>query len=435
VISPSGSAVQGIERPSASPVGGTGTAGLPTPAWIGRWGPKVFAASLTLFGLSTVIWVLAYSNQVDMTIYRFGGHAILTHTPLYDVGLMGHPNELLFNYPPFAALLFTVLALIPDLVLRILVPIGNIALLMMVVRRSWRAFGIGDGKDLRSLVLLSSGVLLWLEPVRTTIALGQVSLLLLTLVVFDLLPSSTPRRWTGIGLGIAAGIKLTPLLFIPYLLLTRRGRAAAVATATFLATIALGFLVAPSQAVEYWFGGVFDDVHRIASADYNANQSLHGMLADLGPRWTGTIVEFAAAIGLALVSLVIASRMHRRGRPLLGLALCGMASAAVSPYSWGYHWVWFVPLAVFLAHGAILERSRMQMALLCLLLMLTAYWVTSLRSPLTSKMPAAGLISLNLSGAWGFVTANLYVIIFGLALMMSVLRRPPEMSEPGAARR
>jgi alpha-1,2-mannosyltransferase len=379
----------------------------------------VFSVGLGILALSTAIWILAYSNQVDMIIYRFGGHALLTGKPLYAVGLEGRPNDQLFNYPPFAALLFTVLAVIPELVLRFLVPVANVTLLLFVVHRSWRATGIHDTENLRSLTLLSSGVLLWLEPVRTTIALGQVSLLLLALVVSDLLPSSKPRRWTGVGLGIAAGIKLTPLFFIPYLLLTRRVRAAAVATVTFLVTVALGFLVAPSQAVEYWFHGVFDDLHRIAPSDYNANQSLHGMLVGLGPRWSAANVWTTATIGLALVSLVVASRVCRRGQPLLGLALCGMGSAAVSPYSWGYHWVWFVPLVVVLGYQVIMGRNRTQGALLILLVALTAYWVTSLRSPLTSKMPAAGLISLNLGGFLGFATANLYLLIFAVALALA----------------
>jgi len=385
------------------------------------------------------IWVLAYSNQVDMTIYRFGGHAVLTGTPLYDVGLMGHPNELLFNYPPFAALLFTILAPIPDLVLRLLVPIGNVALLLFVIRRSWRAVGVQDDADLRPLTLLSAGVLLWIEPVRTTIALGQVSLLLMAILLVDLLPSKKARRWTGLGVGIAAGIKLTPLLFIPYLLLTRRRRAAAVATLTFLLTIGLGFLVVPSQAVEYWFGGVFHDLSRIASAGFNGNQSLHGMLVRLGPPWTGMVIGTMAAIGLACATLIVASRVFRRGQALLGIALCGMGSAALSPYSWGYHWVWFVPLAVVLGHRAILGKNRRDAAGLGLLLVLSAYWITSLRSPLTSKMPAVGLISLQVGGLLGFVTGNLYVLIFAVALVWSATcitspRGPPRMGSPGVIR-
>ena len=80
------------------------------------------------------------------------------------------------------------------------------------------------------------------EPVQQTLALGQVNLLLMLLVVADLLTAGalTPggskgrtRWWHGLGIGIAAGVKLTPLIFIPYLLLIRRYRQAATATGVF----------------------------------------------------------------------------------------------------------------------------------------------------------------------------------------------------------
>ena len=86
-------------------------------------------------------------------------------------------------------------------------------------------------------------VALWLEPVRQTLSFGQVNLLLMLLIVADLcLPDS--RWWKGVGVGLAAGFKLTPLIFIPYLLLTRRFRAAAVAPAIFALTIAVSVVAA-----------------------------------------------------------------------------------------------------------------------------------------------------------------------------------------------
>jgi hypothetical protein len=65
---------------------------------------------------------------------------------------------------------------------------------------------------------------------------------LLALVVGDL---ALPDRIKGIGIGLAAGIKLTPLIFIPYLLFTRRVRAAAVSALTFAVTVGLGYVLLP----------------------------------------------------------------------------------------------------------------------------------------------------------------------------------------------
>jgi alpha-1,2-mannosyltransferase len=390
------------------------------PEWVEHWGPRVFGVGLGLFLLTSAIWVAAYSNQVDMTIFRFGGQAILSHTPLYTLGAGGLPNKLLFNYPPFAALMFTVLAPLPLLLLRVLFPIGNIILLMLVIRRCWQALGIREGRDLHSLTLLSSGVLLWLEPVRTTISLGQINLLLMALVVFDLLPTKRPRWWAGVGVGLAAGIKLTPLLFIPYLLFTKRIRAALVASATFLTTVLLGFLLAPSQAHIYWFGGVFGDLSRISGVAYVGNQSLMGMLARFSAPATPSTVGWAIiAVPVSVVSLIVAALAHRRGFLVLGIAICGMGSAAVSPYSWGYHWVWFVPLAVFLADAAIIGRSKICGWLLGLLLMATTAWMTTFPSPLNSVLPSSGLYGFRVGGSIGMAIHNLYVATFLLTLSLA----------------
>jgi hypothetical protein len=90
--------------------------------------------------------------------------------------------------------------------------------------------------------LLIAGAVFWTEPVQRTLYLGQIELVLMALILWDMLRPGQPR-WQGIGVGIAAGIKLVPLIFIPYLLLTRRFRQAAVAAGTFAGTMVLGFLV------------------------------------------------------------------------------------------------------------------------------------------------------------------------------------------------
>jgi|SRR5271157_4257458 len=44
--------------------------------------------------------------QVDLSVYRFGAARVLHGLDLYSVGYTGKPDELLFIYPPFAALFF-----------------------------------------------------------------------------------------------------------------------------------------------------------------------------------------------------------------------------------------------------------------------------------------------------------------------------------------
>ena len=120
-----------------------------------------------------------------------------------------------------------------------------------------------------------------------TLFFGQINLVLLALVVGDLaLPDRIKGK--GIGIGLAAGIKLTPLIFIPYLLFTRRVKAAAVSALTFAVTVGLGFALLPHASAVYW-GGKFA---RPGSKPFHLdNQSLNGVILRLthaGPGATRT---------------------------------------------------------------------------------------------------------------------------------------------------
>jgi hypothetical protein len=171
--------------------------------------------------------------------------------------------------------------------------LGTVAALTYSVVRMLTTLGVRAGGGLVSLVALLVGLLAWVEPMRLTAELGQINIVLLVLVVADLLGRNA--KWSGVGIGLAAGIKLTPALFIIYLIATRRVRAAVVAVATFAGTVALGFAVAPRDSVTYWLRGRFDDVHRI-SHDPLANTSLAGLVSRLhGSPTLGTV---AAGPGL-----------------------------------------------------------------------------------------------------------------------------------------
>ena len=69
--------------------------------------------------------------------------------------------------------------------------------------------------------------------------------------------------------GIAAGIKLTPLIFVPYLLVTRKWREAAGCVGGFLATVAVGFIVLPHDSSKWWLHGmVISDGNRTGFAGW-----------------------------------------------------------------------------------------------------------------------------------------------------------------------
>jgi alpha-1,2-mannosyltransferase len=301
----------------------------------------------------------------DLLVYRGAASLILNGGHLYDARIYG---GLPFTYPPFAALLFTPLAILPVSFDEVLVTAINIGALVAVLRLAlglhlqWsRREGAHRVRDLDPwpVVALAAAGAVWLEPITTTLGYGQIDLVIAALIVFDLARPDASRT-KGAAIGLAAGLKLTPLLFVPYLLLSGRRRAAALATSVFAATVAIGFAVLPSDAGRYW-GGAFLDPARVGRIGDSANQSLQGAIvrltgsSSLGVAWLG-LVAAVAALGLA--GAVLASR---RGDEATGFSLCAITALLASPISWTHHWALAVPVLFLLVLRAYERRSRAMM--------------------------------------------------------------------------
>jgi len=191
--------------------------------------------------------------------------------------------------------------------------------------------------------------------------LGQVNLVLMALIIWDLCQPDTGRSrwWKGFGTGIAAGIKLVPLIFIPYLLLTRKFRQAAMACAGFAFTILLGFVILPKDSTKWWFDGLFAQGGRAGFAGWAGNQSLEGIITRLtGSVHAGHAPWLAAAIVVGVAGVVCAALLDRKGYGVLGLLMAAVTGLLVSPISWDHHWVWIAPIAVVAAHYAVQAWRR-----------------------------------------------------------------------------
>ena len=320
-------------------------------------GAAAFAASVTVYLAGWAAgWAAVTPNGVDLQVYVDGGLIVRHVLPAYDphlasplygwTNLIGLP----FTYTPFAAVAFAVVSFLPAAVLsRAAVAVSLLALAGVC----WLTLGpLGyRGRVRTGAALLATAAALWLEPVQRTLFLGQVNLVLLVLILADLCvpekrdgPWWKRTWWAGAGIGIAAGIKLVPLIFIPYLLLTRRIRQAATATATFAATIALGFTVLPRDSATWWIHGLFFQGTRAGFPGVMQNQSLRGLLTRLaGSVTAGTPWWIAAAALTTLTGLAAATALHRAGHPMPAILTAALTGLLISPISWDHHWVWIIP--------------------------------------------------------------------------------------------
>ena len=391
-----------------------------SPAPPGGAGPRRARALLIAGAAAAAVAAAAYLAAIavhpqaatlkgfDLQVYLGGARQAVTRPGrLYSWTYQGHPG-IQFTYPPFAALVFRAALAFPFRWVMTVATVVSVLALGATVAVAFRALG-WRGTARLGATLLVTALALWTEPVQRALFLGQVELVLMALVTWDLCQPAG-RRWQGAATGIAAGIKLVPLLFIVYLVLTRRFRQAAVAAGVFAATVAAGFAALPSASVTWWAGGDFLRAGRTGFVGGQQNQSLRGLVTRLAGSVAGgarpwlVLAVLAGGAGLAA-----AVTLHRRGYPLAGLLTCALTGLLVSPISWDHHWVWLAPGLALLADAGTRAAGRARRAWFALAAGLGAVfaaWPDFWR-------PAAGLLGGGLIGyapasAWAYGDSPAY---------------------------
>ena len=198
------------------------------------------------------------------------------------------------------------------------------------------------------LGLLGIAVVLAVEPIRTTLGYGQVNTMLMALVVADLLPDRPGQRRRipqGILIGLAAAIKLTPALFVIFMFLIGKRRAAITAIISFAVFTGIGAILLFGESVVF-FGGLSGGDTRTASPLYTGNQSLLGVFFRLGDSSrTTTVLGLAVAGVLAVLGCLVAAHWWANNEKVFAVAIVGITTCLASPLSWTHHYVWILPLA------------------------------------------------------------------------------------------
>lgn len=328
---------------------------------VGRWSPGTLLAgrlavvAAVAAGVAAALY--AYGNRhdyFDLRIYMSAMRWWADGNDLYDYAQPDRvQGALYFTYPPFAALLLRPFAALDVQQTIVLFTVGTVA--AVVVTTWWLAAPLaGALRQPRWFVTALAVPLVFLiEPIRETITFGQINMLLIVLVLGDLMFAVPGRRWWGgVGIGLATALKLFPGLFIVYLLVTRRWRAAVVASATAAGATLLAAAVAPRASWQFWTEALWS-TDRVGRTDYTGNQSLQGLLSRLSaPELPHRAVWAVLVLLVTAFGLWRAARAARAGDDLGGLVLTGLVAALISPITWPHHVYWFVPAVVVLLCAA-----------------------------------------------------------------------------------
>ena len=339
--------------------------------------PHLFRLSVipAIAAVAYFIWISlgVWGKQgLDFSVYWYGGKILndagAAPSALYagNVDWAGGP-ALMFTYPPFAAI-----ALRPP---GPAAPAGGADPVQRRRRRAWRSWprsarsGTGTrrppgappsghpGNGWAAAVLVLA--VLNLGPWRETLVFGQINALLMGLIAVDLLARN--RRWTrgfpgsGFLVGVAAGIKLTPLVFGLYFLVRKDWRGLGNMAAGFTATVVAGWLLRPAESLQFWFQ-MLPDTSRMGGAGYVDNLSLKGALLHFGvPEAHVTVPWLVLSLVVVAVGAAVIKAASDQGARVVAVSATALTMLLISPVSWSHHWVWVA--AVFPAFAWTLRET------------------------------------------------------------------------------
>jgi len=258
-----------------------------------------------------------------------------------------------FTYPPFAALLMLPMAITPWHLAIVISCITCAVVSVLVVywfvdpvarREGWhRGYAVG----------LVFAFAIAFEPLRETFLFGQVNMYLVALVGADVLFLVARRhRFAGVGIGLATAIKLTPGIFIVYLLVTKRWRAALVASGTAAVATLAAAALAPDASRVFWTDAVWN-TDRIGALAFISNQSLQGAVARLHEADPSTLLWGASVLAVLVIWAIRVRRAVAVGDEATGFALTAVVGCLVSPITWVHHLVWLMPAILLLLDRAV----------------------------------------------------------------------------------
>jgi alpha-1,2-mannosyltransferase len=180
--------------------------------------------------------------------------------------------------------------------------------------------------------------------------------------------------------------------------LPRRFREGAVATATVAATVTIGLLALPDASRRCWTRMVCDP-DRGGRQENAANQSVRGLIVRITHTREPDRAWLVLIALVALGGLACSVFAYRRLGDRWGLPACATAGLLMAPIAWSHHWVWCVPTAVLLWVDA-----RRMLASLLVFWSFAVWWVPHVA-------PA------ELHFMWWQTALSAWYIVFGVAFL------------------
>jgi alpha-1,2-mannosyltransferase len=281
-----------------------------------------------------------------------------------------------FTYPPGALLLFwplTWLKLRTATLWWTLLSELALAGAFFVCWRRWRRSDpwlVAAGSLLYAVLAI-----LIFPPLSIHIALGQLGMFIMVALAVDYLVLAGPAK--GVLTGVAAAIKIYPIVFIVAWAIRREWRPALTALASGLATCLIALAIWPSLFSAFVHRQLLSGRevgHFLTNAHYLASSSSPFTIFFRWPFHGGTaahVVGWLATLAAVALLLFAGDRLWRVDRAVGSFVMVMAASVLAGPVTWDHYYT-FAPLLIFVA---LESRDR------------RAVWVTSLVAMVVYAVP------------------------------------------------
>ncbi|HEX6392923.1 MAG TPA: glycosyltransferase 87 family protein [Acidimicrobiales bacterium] len=372
-----------------------------------------------LLALLAAPLLILHVGSADLDVYRHGASVLLHGQSLYAPSFAtGNRGHLPFTYPPFASIAALPLLPLPEGLTAVLWATATILMLFWCVRVSFQRLLDREPSRADWIVAILTAAFLVTRPVYDHLADGQVDIFLMTLCLADTL-AARPRWPRGLLVGLATAIKLVPGIFIPYLWVTGRRKAAAFAAAVFVACEAIAAFADLGDSHRYWTHLLFDTERPGRTAGYK-NQSLRGILLRvLAPQGRPILLAAAAAV-IVVLGLSRARRATSSGDAVAGATLAGLTGVLASPVSWIHATVWIIPALGALVGGLHNRVRNIVAVVIAAVLFASLPYLPNL----VHGLPRAAVVLLQRSFG---------LICLLLVVSLPVLRAPPPRADPNVA--
>ena len=316
---------------------------------------RIVLSAIAVVSVLILLKVLVLGSYPDFNTYYYGVQTVMHGGNPY-VGIQ--KDGFAFVYPPPAVLLLFPFSLLPFSLAGQLFTLASLACLVGSI---WVLFKLLNVRAYSALGILFVILICNFFPVKFTLGMGQVNLILLLLVsLFTYCYSKQRDRLAGVLLGLAFAIKLFPALLFVYLVLERRWVIVGALVATVAASGLVTLFVVPLPIDVYFFKTSLPSLASSWKGDYY-NQAVSGwLMRDVSSPWLREVLRAATAGVLVVLSLLFIWRGRKTAEAkLLGLSIVLTVSLIINSFSWQHHFVWLVPS--FLITTVLVMRHKLGM--------------------------------------------------------------------------